>query len=48
MACGCNKNKVKAYVYTAPDGAQTQKATEVEANAMKIRAGNVGKVEAKT
>lgn len=35
------------FVYVAPDGTRTEKPTEVEALAMKIRAGHVGTVEPK-
>jgi hypothetical protein len=43
MACGC-KGGVKAWTYTAEDGTVTTKRTEVEALAMKIRAGGSGEV----
>lgn len=46
MACGC-QGSVKAWVYTAPDGTTTERRTEVEALAMKIRAGNTGTVTPK-
>lgn len=46
MACGC-AGKVKAWVYTAPGGEQTEKRTEVEALAMKIHNGGLGEVTPK-
>jgi hypothetical protein len=46
MACGC-QGSVKAWVYTAPDGQTTEKRTEVEALALKIRNDGLGVVTPK-
>jgi hypothetical protein len=45
MGCPCQGANNKQYVYVAPDGTRTVKATQPEAIAMKIRAGNVGEVQ---
>jgi hypothetical protein len=46
MACGC-QGKVKAWVYTDEHGEATEKRTEVEALALKIRNGGLGEVTPK-
>lgn len=46
MGCPCSGG-IKAWVYTAPDGTQTEKRTEVEALALKVRAGHTGTVTPK-
>ena len=45
MACGCTKRaQAKAFVYIAPDGTETQRGTEIEAMALKVRAERNGEV----
>ena len=45
MACNCSKKvQSRGFVYVAPTGQVRTFATEVEAKAAKIRAGNVGEV----
>lgn len=36
MGCNCNKG-IKAWLFVAPDGTETQRRTEVEARAAQIR-----------
>lgn len=47
MGCPCNKTTPKQYVYRDENGTETVKSTEVEAQAMKIRNGNKGTVQAR-
>jgi hypothetical protein len=45
MGCPCTQNAgAKAFVYVAPDGTKTERRTEVEALAIRVRAGGVGEV----
>jgi hypothetical protein len=46
MPCNCSKkNLSRGFVYQSPSGTTQKFATEVEAKAAKIRAGNVGVVK---
>ena len=47
MGCNCGKQATTTWSYTSPDGSTTTNLSEVQARAMKIRAGGKGLVQQK-